>query len=49
MNNEILYQRLIRDLSHLVNALQNGTKDEVKESKASVRESETRLLIRNAS
>ena len=49
MNNEILYQRLIRDLSHLVNALQSGTKDEVKESKASVRESETRLLIRNAS
>ena len=49
MSEKKLNQRLIADLMHLVKVLQTGTKDEVKEAKASVRESETRLLIRSAS
>ena len=46
MNEEKLYQQLIRDLTHLVLVLQDGTKDDVKEAKASAKESAIKLQMR---
>jgi len=45
MKEKKLYQRLIRDLTHLVLVLQNGTKDDVKEAKASAKESAIKLQM----